>query len=801
MNNKSVVGFLKRWSPNGYWVLTAIDPETGDIRTQTFTQETEEECLRWVGTYNGRANLYFSVNQPLGPLSKKAERADIARVEWFHVDIDPRPGAAIKEEQSKALLSLTSQRPQGIPRPSCIIFSGGGYQAFWKLKTPIEINGDLEQAEQAKLYNMQLERVFKGDKCHNIDRIMRLPYTMNIPNAAKVKKGRKPVVADLLELEPETVYELSDFLKAQKVSEKGGGTVSGVAPKLEISGNIPRIEDVEELSKWNVPERTKVLIVQGTETDEEIIAKKTKEGKDVSRSAWLLEVVCSLVRCEVPNDIIYSIITDKNFAISDSVYAQKDVDRYAKRQIERALDFAVDPDLAKFNEEYCFIEQFGNKARVVSRSKHPVSGIMELHPTDLQSFRATYNNKKKEWMEIDPKSGDPKPITRPLGDWWLTHPKRRTCKRVVFAPGQELLNCYNLWDGFACAAIPGDCSKFLTHLKENVCSGVEEHYEYFLNWAARMFQQPAEPGEVAVVFRGARGVGKGFVARMLGYLLGPHYQPVSDAKHIVGTFNAHLRSCILLFADEAFYAGDRKHEANLKTLITEKMRSIEAKGVDVEQAPNFIHLIMASNEKWVVPAGEFERRFFVLDVASHQMQNRPYFASIEHQLLNEGGKEALLHLLLTRDISKFNVGNVPQTKALQEQKDESLKPTEIWWLDKLTDGELILNSGEWPEKIGKSFLWDDYVEFCDKSRVTSYDRLKSKQALSIFLSEITGADTTRSDIFLPRRGGKLVRAYELPNLVACRNFWDKKKGPRDWAAPVDPDTIIKEDEIEENLPF
>jgi hypothetical protein len=71
---------------------------------------------------------------------------------------------------------------------------------------------------------------------------------------------------------------------------------------------------------------------------------------------------------------------------------------------------------------------------------------------------------------------------------------------------------------------------------------------------------------------------------------------------------------VLLFGDEAFYAGDKKHESILKMLITEEMITIEAKGVDAEVSGNCIHLMMASNESWVVPAGMDDRRFFVLDV-------------------------------------------------------------------------------------------------------------------------------------------------------------------------------------------
>ena len=87
---------------------------------------------------------------------------------------------------------------------------------------------------------------------------------------------------------------------------------------------------------------------------------------------------------------------------------------------------------------------------------------------------------------------------------------------------------------------------------------------------------------------------------------------ISNAKHLTGNFNGHLRDTVLLFADEAFFAGDRAHVGVLKALITEPTLTIEAKYANAVQMPNFVHLMMASNEEWVIPAGPEARRFFGL---------------------------------------------------------------------------------------------------------------------------------------------------------------------------------------------
>jgi len=109
----------------------------------------------------------------------------------------------------------------------------------------------------------------------------------------------------------------------------------------------------------------------------------------------------------------------------------------------------------------------------------------------------------------------------------------------------------------------------------------------------------------------------------------------------------------------------------LKTIITEETLVVEGKGVDAEISPNYLHLLMASNSEWVVPAGPEERRFFVLDVGDDRMQDKEYFRALREGL-DAGGSENLLHFLMTYDLSNYEVRAVPKTKALEEQKAHSL---------------------------------------------------------------------------------------------------------------------------------
>jgi len=766
-DNKAAIDFLTKVYPNGPWVLTAIRTDRKAIETKTFYPVQEQELLSWLKSYNGDRNLYWSVNPPTRDLSKKAEREDIKEVAYLHVDIDPRAGEDLEAERVRCADLFGPKLPTGVPEPTAIIFSGGGYQGFWKLETPIPVNGELALAEDAKRWNQQLEILFGGDNCHNIDRIMRLPGTINVPDAKKIKKGRKPELAKLVSWAPEAIYPLTKFTQAQAVQSPDLKGFTSPERTVKISGNVERLADINELDQWNVPDRVKVICVQGRHPDE------PKEG-DNSRSMWVFDCVCQLLRCNVPNEVVFSILTDPDYGISESILEKgNNAERYALRQIERATEEIVDPWLRKLNEEYAVVKNVGGKCRVIEEVMDPVLNRSRLTRISFEDFRNSYMNKT---VQAGTKKDGKTPHMVPVGKWWLEHPDRREFKTIVFAPNMEVPNSYNLWKGYGCEARPGDCSLFLDHIKRNVCSNDETTYRYLLGWLARAVQQPASQGEVAIVLRGGRGVGKSFFAKHFGALFGRHYLPISNPSHLVGNFNSHLRDVVVLFADEAFYAGDKKHGSILKTLITEETIAIEAKGVDVETSPNFVHLIMASNEDHVVPAAIDERRYLVLNVSAEQQQQKPYFRAIKEQL-DAGGYEALLHLLLTYDLTDYEVRDVPRTTALDDQKNASLNGFTRMFYDWLVAGILPAAASALTDQLRKP---DRFAPFVGTAELTEF--YKAHRTHTDPPATFNAVAETFNRLGFRKGRIKDVSGYHLPPLQEARKMWDVKQAPGQWKA-------------------
>jgi len=430
--------------------------------------------------------------------------------------------------------------------------------------------------------------------------------------------------------------------------------------------------------------------------------------------------------------------------------------------------------VVQFNETH-FVASEGGKTLVFSEKFDPTTGRRTIDRSRFDDFTKLYAHRK----------GDKQP--KGVGHAWLQHRDRRTyLGGVIFRPRRATPDgVYNLWRGWGIQPAAGDWSTFREHMLQNLCGGNSEYFEYLFRWMAYAVQHPDDRGHVAIVLRGGRGTGKGVFALTFGRLFGEHFVHLSSGRALTGNFNAHLQTAILVFADEAFWAGDKPQEGSLKRLITEPTLHVERKFQDAFDAPNCTHLIMASNEGWVVPAGLDERRFFVLDVSDRHKQDTEYFAAIDAQMRN-GGDAGLLYDLLNLDVSKFNVRKAPNTEALLEQKLQSLDDVADFWLD-------ILSSGEFPcDTIGSNV--DDWtttisVETAGLYRAylvrakARYGRARGAREFGRRLHLMLKGETVKSyrptaraamsNMPMPR-----PRYYVLPPLDRCRAAFEKFLGER-----------------------
>jgi AAA domain len=313
------VRFLELLRPNGPWVLTAISTD-GDIIGKT--ARTAAEVDAFVNEYNGKRNLYYSVNPTTGAVFKKAAKTDIAAIEYSLADLDPASGETSEAAKTRYLGQLNGTFE---PSPSAVVDSGNGIQCLWKLAQPIilgepvkGIDGKLafSPEDQAKIKDAEdrtaaiMVRLGAKAGTQNIDRILRLPGTTNLPNARKVREGRVPCPTKLISFNGSS-YSLELFPLPEKEEPSGPGSPAD-------GGHHEKYAEV-------------------TDKLERVIREGDKSGFE-TRSHAMWWAINEMMRRGYFDAAIVSTLHDRKNAISAHILEQNNPRAYAERQVAEARE-------------------------------------------------------------------------------------------------------------------------------------------------------------------------------------------------------------------------------------------------------------------------------------------------------------------------------------------------------------------------------------------------------------------------------------------------------------------------------
>lgn len=335
----------------------------------------------------------------------------------------------------------------------------------------------------------------------------------------------------------------------------------------------------------------------------------------------------------------------------------------------------------KINQQYAFVLA-GGGAHVLWETVDPFAKY-RLEHLSLGAFHSKFAPFKMQLGRSE----------HQISQLWIESKRRREFDGLVFMPEQTPPDrFYNLWRGFAYVPAQKYTSHpaveaFIEHTHTNICNGDTKLFRWLLGYFAHLVQRPWEKPLVALVFRGAKGVGKNAPIERVGALLGGHFLLTSNRRYLIGNFNGHLENCLLFALDEAFWSGDKQAEGTLKDLITGREHVIEHKGKEPYTVSNKTRVVIIGNEDWLVPASYDERRFAVFAVGDGRKQDRQFFESMRIGMEQDGGYPLLLRYLLDQPISDVNAA--PKTKALWEQKFNSLDPLHQWWYTCLEEGRIV----------------------------------------------------------------------------------------------------------------
>lgn len=400
-----------------------------------------------------------------------------------------------------------------------------------------------------------------------------------------------------------------------------------------------------------------------------------------------------------------------------------------------------------------------------------------------------------------------------MGDAWLHHPSRRTYKRAVFAPPCSRWTAgpedFNLWTGFAVEPDPNPrpedrCRRYLEHIHEVICQGNQLHTDYVLDLLADTVQRPGRLVGKALAIRGKMGVGKSVFVEPFGWLFGQrHFTIVSSREQLVGAFNGHLSGKVVVLAEEAVWGGNKADSGTLKRLITQNTFMIRRLYMDAVNEPNCVHLFMVTNDKWVYPAGNDERRIVVLDAGPKR--SPAYYTALFEEVEDTTFGPALLAYLLARPVNEARLRAGLQTEGLVELQDLSADPVQQWWHQVLEDGQLFSFQETWPDFGPLPAMYTRFLEDMGHRGAGAHllgTRRSFAARLEALLPKPLEIARRRVKVDVSHSGSPVFvsqqqRGFVLPSLQICRDQFDKVTGlTRDW--PTD-DSASEENLLTDRL--
>jgi putative DNA primase/helicase len=210
----------------------------------------------------------------------------------------------------------------------------------------------------------------------------------------------------------------------------------------------------------------------------------------------------------------------------------------------------------------------------------------------------------------------------------------------------------------------------MKHGKEVIAAGDETIAAYLHNWIAYIIQKPGARTLTARILKGIQGAGKNAFTDVLSELFRGYSLPnVMDLSALTG-FNSSIEGKVLVVLNEARDVGAEKYQNwdKLKGTITEPTLEIEEKYVQRHTAQNVINLIFTTNSDYPVKIETGDRRYVVLFVDGKYKGKKsdPYWKAFFEERDSADFYNQLFTFYATRDISKFDPSEIPETQAKKD---------------------------------------------------------------------------------------------------------------------------------------
>ena len=226
----------------------------------------------------------------------------------------------------------------------------------------------------------------------------------------------------------------------------------------------------------------------------------------------------------------------------------------------------------------------------------------------------------------------------------------------------------NLFQGFKYNEIDTNdftmLEPFLNHIKNIICAGSEEKYNYIMSWYANIFQNiTVKNGTIPIIY-GAQGSGKSFAVEVFSELIGNYaLSNVDDLDKVFGKFNGLISQNIYININEPPEATEKfAFGGKIKSKLTQKDQVQETKGVDSIDVVSWANYSMTTNNPSPLREEKGDRRVIYFETDNSKCGDETYFNElckpiqpVKQGAYNKEFMGILLHYMRTQiDVSDFN---------------------------------------------------------------------------------------------------------------------------------------------------
>lgn len=340
---------------------------------------------------------------------------------------------------------------------------------------------------------------------------------------------------------------------------------------------------------------------------------------------------------------------------------------------------------------------------------------------------------------------------------WLGHRNRQSYTKIRSTPNQCRSDELNLWTPPALAPQIGDASAVVSMIKDSICAGNLDLFNFLMDFLAHIVQYPgSKVSTVPVLYSSLQGTGKGVLCNILmAKILGNRYYSMADASELTDRFNSSQANKLLTFVDEVSDQEGRRALAKIKALSGSPTMNVEHKGGAKFTIDNFSRYVLATNSASPIPIQRGNRRFVFIESSEKLANANGFFRPIINEIQNGSLANYFLRYLLDRRLADFEPNALPSQVGVgvEARLAHFGSVGEFWYQLFFEKPQTVFR-----KDVGLSLSSDAYSVYCE---FTGPGRRDTSHKFTVVSKELLGLNgATTKQIRIRVGNQEKIRVYE-----------------------------------------